>query len=112
MRPFRPRSCNCCLKASRSSSEPFSAQEPFGFPGSRRFVQMKTCLSKCGSAMCLGLSQTADVAVANPPLEAVGEAHPHPVLIALEQADSQAGVDLEAGLVVWVGALLHGHLIG
>src|SRR5687768_8429760 len=48
MRPLRPRSKSSFLNASRTCSAPFAAQEPLGFEGSRRLVQMKTCLSRWG----------------------------------------------------------------
>src|SRR4029077_16734550 len=102
MRPLTPCSCRSRLNSSRTASPPLSAQQPFGLPGSRRLVQTKTCLSRCGSAIGL---QSTHVLTPDPPLQTTAQQYAHPVLVLLDDTDAQAGVGVEAGAVVDVRPL-------
>src|SRR3569623_950490 len=135
IRFFSPRSCIRRLNSSFTSSAPLGAQDPLGLSASRRFVQMKTCFSKCGSAIRLASiaaaagrlsddhgapggprlgpprSQLADRRRAHPALKADRQADAYPVLIAVEKAHAQAREDLEAGLEDGIGAFFDVRLI-
>src|SRR5450631_4740216 len=98
MLPLTPRSCKSRLNSSRTASPPLAAQDPLGFPGSRRLVQTKTCLSKCGSAMVesgeysVPRLQRPNLGGVDPAFEPVAEPDAQPVLVALDHPNAQPGV--------------------
>lgn len=69
-------------------------------------------LRGCSSPASGAASQPAEIALAHPALEPVGEPHPDPVLLLLGDAYPQPRVDPEHRLIVGIGSLFDLHRVG